>query len=89
MGWNCFGAAFLDFDDDRVLDDDEVPDARTAIMIGLAQTSGALGAVYERKERRALKKKIEALQEATLAGGATKDAVDAIQMALVVSTVIT
>ena len=72
----------------RVLDDDEAPDARTAIMIGLAQTSGALGAVYDRKERRALKKKIAGLQEATLAGGATKEAVDAIQTAIFVSTVI-
>ena len=58
-------------------------------MISLAQTCGALGAVYDRKTRRGLKKRIDALTEETLAAGATKDAVDAIQTAIIVSTVIT
>ena len=71
-----------------VIDDDEAPDARTAIMIGLAQTCGALGAVYDRKTRRGLKGRIEALTEEALAAGATKDAVDAIQTAIIVSTMI-
>ena len=72
-----------------VLDDNEAPDVRTAITIGLAQTSGALGAVYTRKERRDRKKRIAALSEETLAGSATQDAVEAIQTALLVTTVIT
>jgi Golgi phosphoprotein 3 len=52
-------------------------DARTAALIGLANATGSLSAIYKRAELRALKPRIKAIQDSDLGSRAVRDAVSA------------
>ncbi len=65
------------------------PDARTTVLIGLADTAGALSAIYDRRERKALKATLRSIREADVAVLATHDAVEALMMTISVTSVVT
>lgn len=69
------------------LEGGEVPDDRTALLIGIARPTGTLRALYDRRELRALKSRIEAVSEmAGTSGEAVDEAVRAASAAVVAAT---
>jgi hypothetical protein len=62
---------------------------RTALLIGIADVTGCLSAIYDRRERKALKPRLRSIQEGAAAVRATRGAIEAIQTAMIVTTVIT
>lgn len=71
------------------LDRTDERDARTTVLIGLADTAGALSAIYDRRERKALKATLRSIREADVAVRATHDAVEALMMTISVTSVVT
>jgi len=67
----------------------EPPDLRTALLIGLADSAGALGAIFDRAERKALKARLRSIREEHAAASATHGAVEAVQMTLSITSVVT
>lgn len=63
-------------------------DARTAILISLTNSAGMLGASFPRKELKARKKRIHSIVEGECIGNATKEAIEAVQAAIVVAAII-
>lgn len=60
------------------------PDPRTALLVQLARSTGALRALYSNKELKALKPRLESMKPAAGAGGeATEAAIEAAQAAMV------
>jgi len=68
-------------------DTDEL-DARTVVLLALAQQGGLLNVVFEKKELKKRKERIERIANGDLAGNATKEAIEAIQAAIMVTTVV-
>jgi len=68
---------------------DTAIDERTAIIVALAAPSGLLALLYDRKELRAHRKRIEAItsMQASIAGVATKEAIQAVQAAMLATTI--
>lgn len=62
------------------------PDGRTAIVIALAKPTGLLGAVFDRKELKANKGRIEGIANGSALGRATHRAVEAVQAAVMAAT---
>lgn len=61
-------------------------DARTVILVSLAQGAGLLPAIFDRKQVRERKQRIARLTSGEIAGKATRDAIAAMQAAVMVST---
>lgn len=66
----------------NVLSGTKKPDARTAALIGIANVSGPLAAIYSRKERRALKPRLKAIAESSVGSKAASEAIAAAQAAI-------
>ncbi len=62
-------------------------DARTVVIIALAQAAGMMNKVFPKKKLKERKKRMELLSTGQLAGKATKEAVDAIQAAIMVAAI--
>jgi Golgi phosphoprotein 3 len=62
-------------------------EARTVIIIALAQAAGMLHKIFPKKKLKERKKRLEQLTSGQLAGKATKEAVQAVQAAIMVTTV--
>lgn len=71
----------------RALSGDAAPDERTAALIALADATSALGAIFDRKERKALKDRIRAVKDADVGSRAARKAVEAATAAVVASMV--
>jgi len=63
-------------------------DARTAILIALANSAGVLSGTFARKELKQRKRRIKAISDGECIGKATKEAIEAVQAAIVVATII-
>jgi Golgi phosphoprotein 3 len=62
-------------------------EARTVVIIALAQSAGMLHKIFPKKKLKERKKRLEQLTSGQLAGKATKEAVQAVQAAIMVTTV--
>lgn len=71
-----------------ILGGDDRVDARTVTLIALADRTGILGEALGRREARAHKKRIARIIEGDTLGDATREAIAAVQAAVVHSTVI-
>ena len=60
---------------------------RTVVIIAMAQAAGMLGKIFPKKKLKERKKRIEQLTSGQLAGKATKEAVQAVQAAIMVTTI--
>ena len=69
-----------------VLDGGKPTDPRLAALIAIADASGSLAAIYDRKERRALKPRIKAVTESSAGGKAAREAIAAVQAAIIAAT---
>lgn len=70
----------------NVLDAGKSPDDRTAALIGIANLTGALGAIYDRKERRALKARLKEIAESSAGSKAAGQAIAAAHAAIMTAT---
>ncbi len=70
----------------NVLDAGKSPDDRTAALIGIANLTGALGAIYDRKERRALKARLKVIAESSAGSKAAGQAIAAAHAAIMTAT---
>lgn len=69
------------------LEGGEPPDARTALLVGIARPTGMLRAIYDRRELRSLKGRIDEVATLTGAVGESVDeAIQAVQAAVVAAT---
>ena len=62
-------------------------EARTVVIIALAQAAGMLNKIFPKKKLKERKKRLEQLTSGQLAGKATKEAVQAVQAAIMVTTI--
>ena len=62
-------------------------EARTVVVIALAQAAGMLEKVFPKKKLKERKKRLEQLTSGQLAGKATKEAVQAVQAAVMVAAI--
>jgi len=62
-------------------------EARTVVIIALAQAAGMLNKVFPKKKLKERKKRLEQLTSGQLAGKATKEAVQAVQAAIMVAAI--
>jgi hypothetical protein len=67
----------------KALDGGATVDARTGSLIALADVTGTLAAIYDRKDRKRLKARIKNIAATSAAGTGTKQAVEAAQAAVV------
>ncbi len=67
---------------------EDIKDARTAVLISLANASDLLRTCFDKKELKARKKRIVSIVSGELTGAATQEAVQATQAALLLTTVI-
>lgn len=58
------------------------PDARTAALIGLADVTGTLSAIYSRPELRRMRQRIKQIREADVGSRAAREAVEAAMVAV-------
>jgi Golgi phosphoprotein 3 len=63
-------------------------EARTVIIVALAQASNMLNGIFPKKKLKERKKRLEKLTSGQLAGKATKEAVEAIQAAILVCAIV-
>ena len=77
----------------RAIFDGETPDARTAILIGLASSSGLLGNVFEKRDLKERKERIEEIaataHPADVTSQAVKSAIEAAVAAVMTATMTT
>lgn len=71
----------------KALDGDGTVDARTGSLISLADATGSLSAIYDRKDRKRLKARIKSIAATSAAGTGTKQAVEAAQAAVMAAVV--
>jgi len=62
-------------------------DPRTVVVLSLAHNSGLLRANFNKKELKARKKRIEKIVNSEVAGKATKQAIEAMQAAVMVACI--
>jgi hypothetical protein len=70
-----------------ILDDTSDMEARTVVIIALAQAAGMLNKVFPKRKLKERKERLEQLCTGQLAGQATKEAVQAIQAAILVVSI--
>jgi hypothetical protein len=70
---------------DAVTGDGEVRDARVSMLVALAHATGLLRVVFDRKTLRARKSRLESIVNGHAVGGATREAVVAVQVAVTVA----
>lgn len=70
-----------------VLDGGKTPDERTAALIGIANLTGALAAIYTRTQRRALKPRLKHIAESSVGSQAAAQAVAAAHAAIMAATI--
>jgi golgi phosphoprotein 3 len=63
------------------------PDARTAALVGLAEATDSLSAIYSWRERRKLRRRIKAVREADVGSKAARDAIQAVTAAMAAGVV--
>jgi len=68
-------------------DTDDV-EARTVVLASLANTAGVLKAVFDKKELKDRKERIEQIVNGEVTGKATKEAIEAMQAAVMMATII-
>jgi hypothetical protein len=71
-----------------IFGDDPRLDARTIVLVSLAHHAGLLSPVFGAKETRSRKTRIEQIAKGEIAGAAVKEAIEAAQSALFVSTIV-
>ncbi|MFW5717879.1 MAG: GOLPH3/VPS74 family protein [Spirochaetota bacterium] len=71
---------------DAVLGDETV-DVRTAALVGVAHATSLLNPIFERRQLRARKKRIQSIMESTPGAAAANEAVQAVQAAIIAATV--
>lgn len=64
------------------------PDPRTAVLIALADHSGVLRAVFDKKRLKAHKERLENISDGSSTAQATKAAIEAMQAAVMVATMV-
>ena len=62
-------------------------DPRTVVLVSLADSAGILKVVFDKKELKARKHRIEQVVNGELMGRAAKDAIQAVQAAVMVATI--
>lgn len=67
---------------------DEDVDPRTAVLIGIAYNCGILPAVFDKKRLKERKSRIAQIADGSLAVGATAEAIEAMQAAIMVAVII-
>ena len=72
---------------DVIFSDTKAADARTTVLIALAQHSGLLKANLDRKRLKARRQRIEAIATGDAVGKATRQAVEAVQAAVMVAAI--
>lgn len=65
---------------------DEIP-PRTAVLVSLADSSGILPTVFDKKRLKKQKKRIAEIRDGDLTAAATRSAIEAVQAALLLTTV--
>ena len=68
--------------------DSNDPDARTVVVIALTNASQMLSGLFDKKDLKGRKARIKQLSSGEIVGQATKEAVEAIQMAIILTTII-
>ncbi|MFC1554452.1 GPP34 family phosphoprotein [candidate division KSB1 bacterium] len=68
-------------------DTDEI-DSRTIVIVALAKSSNLLNANFDKKELKTRKKRIEQIISGDVVGKATKEAIEAVQVAIMVATTV-
>lgn len=72
---------------EAILTDIKEIDPRTVVLISLAKSTGLLKTVADKKEQKDRKKRIEALVNGEVVGKAAKEAIEAMQAAIMVATI--
>ena len=62
-------------------------DARTTVLVGLAQATGLLGVNFDKKKLKEHKARIQQIANGEVVGQATKEAVEAAQAAIMLAAV--
>lgn len=62
-------------------------DVRTASLVGVAHATNLLGPIFERRQLRERRKRIDSIMESTPGAAAAKQAVQAVQAAIIAATV--
>ena len=63
-------------------------DARTVVIVAMANATGMLKKVFDKKKLKDRKKRLEKLTSGQIAGAATKEAVDAVHAAIAVAVMV-
>lgn len=71
-----------------VLTDTEEVDARTVVALSLTQAAGMLGQVVDKPTQKARRERIERIVNGELTGAATREAIEAMQAAVLVATIL-
>jgi hypothetical protein len=66
--------------------DDVTP--RTMVLVTLADAAGLLGEVFDKKQLKGRKERLKAIREGEAAGQMTRDAIEAVQTAMMVAAVV-
>lgn len=74
--------------DEAIFGDVTPVDARTAVLVALTNQSGILKQVFDRKELKRRKDRIDGIADGSLAAAATKGAIEAMQTAIMVATMV-
>lgn len=70
-----------------IFTDTEVIDARTIVLVSLASSTSILPVIFNKKDLKARKKRIEQIANGEVTGKATKDAIAAMQAAVTVACI--
>ena len=71
-----------------IFSDTDDPDARTVVVIALTNAAQMLSGMFDKKELKGRKERIKQLSSGDIVGQATKEAVEAIQAAIMLTTII-
>ena len=72
---------------DAIFTDIDCLDPRTSVLVALADKAGVFKNVFDKKELKARKKRIEEIGEGEMTAAAVKEVVEAMQVAVMVATV--
>jgi golgi phosphoprotein 3 len=71
-----------------IFGDSEQVDPRTAVLVALASQAGILRTVFDKKLLKARKERLEGIADGSLAAEATKGAIEAMQAAIMIATMV-
>jgi len=74
--------------ENAIFSDDAIVDERTAIVISIANAIGLLPCIFEKKQLKQRKKRIEQISEGEQLGQSIKEILDAIQTAIMIAVII-